>query len=198
VLRNFRSYALFIEQQWCARGLPRLLCLLALLGGAGAIAGEREAHTWPLVYRSGVPLRSVVLVKYLVLATWLKIVCVGSIVVLALHTLIARLPFPLVPVLVTVLIAYLTSLAFLAVVFAAGAFVGRTVAAGGIALVAGFAVAGLLTLAGFNGTALGADVFASDGSLLAGRVVSVLLVCLALTVVALGLALFEVDRRRAA
>ena len=40
ILLNFRSYAVFVEAQWCARGLPRLLCLLALIAGAGAIASH--------------------------------------------------------------------------------------------------------------------------------------------------------------
>jgi ABC-type transport system involved in multi-copper enzyme maturation permease subunit len=197
ILLNFRSYAVFVEAQWCARGLPRLLCLLALIAGAGAIAGEREAHTWPLVYRSAVPLRTIVFVKYGVLALWLAIVAAASVVVLGLHSLIAKLPFPTLDVAVTTFVAYATSLAFLALVFAASAFVSRTIFAAGIALAAGFAVAGILTLIGFNGTALGANLFGTDGAILGANLAKSLGACAVIAVAGLGLTVFEVDRRRA-
>lgn len=195
VLRNFRSYPAFVETQWCARSLPRLLCLLALVGGAGALAGEREGHTWPLLYRSSAPLRAVVGVKYGVLALWLFTVTLASSIVLAVHGAIAHQPFPLVPIAVTSTLAFATSLAFLSVVFAAGAFVSRAAVAALLALVAGFALAAALVPFGLNATALGADLFATDGSIDWTRAGVELGVALAIAAAGYALALWQTVRR---
>jgi len=97
VLTNFRSYAVFVESEWLARNLARILCLLALLAGAGAIAGEREARTLPLLYVSSVPLRSVVVVKFCVIAAWLLLVTFASAGVLSAHSLVEKLPLMILP-----------------------------------------------------------------------------------------------------
>jgi ABC-type transport system involved in multi-copper enzyme maturation permease subunit len=195
VLRNFRSYAAFIEGQWCARSLPRVLCLLALIGGAGMLAGEREARTWPLLYRSSAPVAAIVGVKYGVLAVWLLAVTLVSALVLAIHGAIAHEPFPLVPIAVTSAIAFATALAFLSVVFAAGAFASRTAFAAALALVAGFAIAGALVPLGFNATALSADVFATDGSIDAARAGVEAGLCLFIAAAGFALAVWRTARR---
>ncbi len=196
VLLNFRSYAAFVETQWCARSLPRVLCLLALVGGAGILAGEREARTWPLLYRSSAPLGAIVGVKYGVLAVWLLIVTLASTLVLAIHGAIAGEPFPLVAVGITSTIAFLTALAFLSVVFLAGACVSRAIFAAAIGLAGGFAFAGVLLLLGFNVTALSADLFASDGRIDWPRAGIEVLLCVAIAVAGFSLALWQTVRRR--
>ncbi len=196
VLRNFRSYAAFIENQWCARSLPRVLCLLALVGGAGMLAGEREARTWPLLYRSSAPLGAIVGVKYGVLALWLLIVTSTSTLVLAIHGAIAHEPFPVAAVAITSTIAFCTSLAFLSVVFLAGAFVSRAAFAAALGLVAAFAVAGALLPLGFNVTALSADLFANDGSIDWPRAFLETALCAALAAAGLGAAVWQTVRRR--
>ena len=197
VLRNFRSYQVFIESQWLARNLARILCLLALLGGASAVAGERERRTLPLLYTSSVSMRSVIIVKFALLSAWLFLVAFASAGVLATHSLIEKLPFPIGDVGITSLIAWTNALAFLGVVFAASAFVNRTIIAAGIGLAGGFAVAGLLALLGLNGTALATNVFAVDGTVIWQN--AVIDIAASLVIAALGLVttLVEVSRRRA-
>lgn len=196
VLRNFRSYAAFIEYQWSARGLPRILCLLALVGGAGMLAGEREAKTWPLLYRSAAPIGAIVGVKYGVLALWLAIVTLASTLVLAIHGAIAQESFPLAPVLVTSGIALVTAFAFLSVVFAAGAFVSRTVLAAALALAAGFGIAGVLLPFGLNATALSADLLGTDGRIDWVRAGVEATVALGIAVTGLWLAVWQTVCRR--
>ena len=197
VLRNFRSYQLFIESQWIARNLSRILCLLALLGGASAVAGERERRTLPLLYTSSVSMRSLVIVKFGLIGTWLFLVALSSSAVLATHSFVAKLPFPVADVSIASLIAWTNALAFLAVVFAASAFAKRTIFAALIGLVAGFAIAALLTFAGLNGTALATNIFAVDGRVQWGNALLDLAVSLAIVVLGLGTTLIEVSRRRA-
>jgi len=197
ILSNFRSYQFFIESNWCARNLSRVLCLLALLAGAGAIAGEREGRTLPLLYTSAAPLRVVTLVKFGVIATWLLLVTFASAGVLAAHSLVERLPFPAVDVLLASIVAWGNAVAFLAVVFAASSLAPRTIFAAAGAVVAGFLIAAAVAPLGLNGTALATNLFANDGSVLwhlAGvdLLFSLLIVCLGMLV-----AISEVDRRRA-
>jgi ABC-type transport system involved in multi-copper enzyme maturation permease subunit len=194
ILRNFRSYANFVEAQWCARSLPRILSLLALIGGAGALAGERENHTWRLLSRSSASAGTIVGVKYGVLAVWLLAVVVASTIVLAVHGAIAHQPFPLIAISVTSLLAFATSLAFLGVVFAASAFVSRAAVAAALALVAGFALAGVLLPFGFNATAFAADLIASDGSLNGARAAVELAMCAAIAAAGVGLAVWRSAR----
>jgi ABC-type transport system involved in multi-copper enzyme maturation permease subunit len=197
VLHSLRSYEFFIESSWCARNLSRLLCLLALLAGAGALAGERENRTLPLLYTSSVSLRAVTFVKFGVIATWLMLVTLTSAGVLAAHSLIERLPFPALDVMVASLVAWGNALAFLAVVFAASSLAPRTIFAGIGALIAGFAIAAAVAPLGLNGTALATNVFASDGSVLWPYVGVDLLFSFAVVCLGLLVAMIEVDRRRA-
>jgi ABC-type transport system involved in multi-copper enzyme maturation permease subunit len=197
VLRNFRSYPDFVRSDWIARNFARILCLLALLAGSGAIAGEREARTLPLLYTSGVPLRSVAVVKFCVIAAWLFLVTFASTAVLTAHSLVEKLPLPVADLAVTSLVAWANAIAFLGVVFAASAFTKRTIFAALIALVAGFAIAALLRPLGLNGTAFAINLFADDGSIIWANAWVDLLA--ALTVMCAGLlaTFVEVDRRRA-
>ncbi len=197
VLTNFRSYAVFIESTWLARNLARILCLLALIAGAGAIAGEREERTFPLLYTSSVSLHSIVVVKFLVIAVWLLLVTFSSAGVLAAHSLIERLPLPITALLVASCVAWANAMAFLGVVFAASALASRTYLAALIALGLGVGTAGLLAPLGLNGTALATNIFATDGSVLWRHawldiLVSLLIVCAGMLVT-----FVEVDRRRA-
>jgi len=196
VLRNFRSYPDFVRSDWIARNLARILCLLALLAGAGAIAGEREARTLPLLYTSGV-LRSVVVVKFCVIAAWLFLVTFASTAVLTAHSLVEKLPLPALDLAVTSLVAWANAMAFLGIVFAASAFSKRTIVAALIAIVAGFAIAGLLRPLGLNGTAFAINIFGADGRVVWPNAWIDLLA--ALTVMCAGLlaTFVEVDRRRA-
>ncbi len=197
ILSNFRSYQVFIESNWCSRNLSRLLCLLAVLAGAGAIAGEREARTLPLLYTSSAPLRVVTLVKFGVIATWLLLVTFASAGVLAAHSLVERLPFPTENVLIASLVAWSNAVAFLAVVFAASAIAPRAIFAAAGAVVAGFAIAALVAPLGLNGTALATNLFATDGSIY-WRLAGVdLLFALAIVCLGLLVTVSEVDRRRA-
>ncbi|GAC1558700.1 MAG: hypothetical protein NVS3B17_08780 [Vulcanimicrobiaceae bacterium] len=197
ILRNFRSYAYFVESDWLASNLSHILCLLALIAGAGAIAGEREAKTLPLLYTSSVPLRSIVVVKFVVIAAWLFLVTFASLGVLAAHSLLGGQALPAMPMLAASVVAWGNALAFLGVVFAASAFSRRTIVAAGCALVLGFGMAAALSPLGLNGTAFATNIFAVDGTVRWPQAWSDLL--LALTIGAAGmLATFvEVDRRRA-
>ncbi len=197
VLRNFRSYPEFVRSDWIARNLARILCLLALLAGAGAIAGEREARTLPLLYTSSVRLRSVVIVKFCVIAAWLFLVTFASTGVLTAHSLVEKMPLPATALAITSLVAWTNSIAFLGVVFAASAFANRTIVAALLALVAGFVVAALLHPLGLNGTAFALNLAAPDGSIVWNNVWLDLLAASAVAGAGLLATIVEVDRRRA-
>jgi ABC-type transport system involved in multi-copper enzyme maturation permease subunit len=197
VLTNFRSYAVFVESQWLARNLARILCLLALIAGAGAIAGEREARTLPLLYTSSVSMLSVAAIKFCVIAAWLFLVTFASFGVLTAHSLVERLPLPIDDVAVASAVAWANAMAFLAVVFAASSLVNRTIFAAGLALVLGFSLAGVLHLFGLNGTALATNVIAVDGSLLWQNAWLDVLVSFLIVLAGMLVAFVEVDRRRA-
>lgn len=197
VLLNFRSYQVFVESDWLARNLSRILCLLALLSASGAIAGEREARTLPLLYTSSVRLRSVVFVKFGFFAAWLFLVTFASFAVLTALSLVEKYSLGVAEVGLASFVAWTNALAFLGVVFAASAFSRRTVVAGGAALVCGFAIAGALAAFGLNGTALATNLFAADGGVLWSNAVVDVLAAAAVATLGLVAALFEVDRRRA-
>ncbi len=197
VLVNFRSYAVFVESQWLARNLARILCLLALIAGAGAIAGEREARTLPLLYTSSLSMHSVAAVKFCVIAAWLFLVTFASLGVLTAHSLVERLPLPIDDVVVASVVALANALAFLAVVFAASAIANRTVYAAGIALVLGFSMAYVLHFFGLNGTALATNVIAVDGSLIWRNAWLDVLVSFLIVLLFMLVTIVEVDRRRA-
>jgi ABC-type transport system involved in multi-copper enzyme maturation permease subunit len=197
VLANFRSYPFFLESDWLARNVARILCLLALIAGAGAIAGEREARTLPLLYTSSVPLAGVVVVKFLVIAAWLFLVTFSSLGVLAAHSLVERQPFPVIELTVASFVAWSNALAFLGVVFAASAFSKRTIVAAACALVVGVAIAALLAPLGLNGTALATNVIGVDGSVLWRNAWGDVLVSFGIVCTSLFAAFGEVDRRRA-
>ena len=194
---NFRSYAVFVESQWLARNLARILCLLALIAGAGAIAGEREAKTLPLLYTSSLTMWSVAAVKFCVIAVWLFLVTLGSFGVLTAHSLVERLPLPIDAAAAGSVVAFANALAFLAVVFAASAIATRTVFAAGLALVLGFGMAYVLHFFGLNGTALATNVIAVDGSVLWQNAWLDVLVSFLIVLLGLLATLVEVDRRRA-
>jgi ABC-type transport system involved in multi-copper enzyme maturation permease subunit len=196
VLRNFRSYPDFVRSDWIARNLARILCLLALLAGSGAIAGEREARTLPLLYTSGV-LRSVVVVKFCVIGAWLFLVTFASAAVLTAHSLVEKMPLPVLDLAVTSLVAWANAMAFLGVVFAASAVSKRTIVAALIALVAGFAIAALLRPLGLNGTAFALNIFGPDGRVVWPNAWVDLLAALTVTCAGLLATFVEVDRRRA-
>jgi ABC-type transport system involved in multi-copper enzyme maturation permease subunit len=198
VLVNFRSYAVFVESQWLARNLARILCLLALIAGAGAIAGEREARTLPLLYTSSLSMHSVAAVKFCVIAAWLFLVTFASFGVLTAHSLVERMPLPIDDVAVASAVAFANALAFLAVVFAASSIANRTVFAAGIALVLGFSMAYVLHFFGLNGTALATNVIAVDGSLLWQNAWLDVLVSFLIVLLGMLVTFVEVDRRRAA
>ena len=194
---NFRSYQEFIESTWLARNLSRILCLLALIAGAGAIAGEREARTLPLLYTSSVSLVGVAAVKFCVIAVWLLLVTFASLGVLTAHSLVEKMPLPIEAVAVASAVAWANAMAFLAVVFAASALVKRTIFAALLALAFGFTTAGVLQLFGLNGTALATNVIAVDGSLLWRNAWLDVLVSFLIVLVGMLVAFVEVDRRRA-
>jgi ABC-type transport system involved in multi-copper enzyme maturation permease subunit len=197
VLTNFRSYAYFVESQWLARNLARVLCLLALIAGAGAIAGEREARTLPLLYTSSISMHGVAAIKFCVIAAWLFLVTFASFGVLTAHSLVERMPLPIEAVAVASAVAYANALAFLAVVFAASSLVNRTIFAAGLALVLGFGMAALLHPFGLNGTALATNTIAVDGSLLWQNAWLDVLISFLIVLVGMLVAFVEVERRRA-
>ncbi len=197
ILRNFRSYAVFLETPWLARNLAWLLFLLAVLAGAGAIAGERESRTLPLLYQSSLPLRDVVLVKFAVIAAFLLLVTFASDLVLAIHSFFGHLPFPLLEVTLASLVAWTNALAFLGVVFIASAFAPRTAYAGLAAFAMGFAIFGALALLKVNVSELAANLFAVDGAIIWRNAFSDLCVGAAIACFAMLFTLREVDRRRA-
>ncbi len=188
VLQNFRSYAVFVESNWLSRSLARVLMLLALLAGAGAIAGEREARTFPLLVASSVPVRVIVLLKYLVVVSWLLLIVLASTAVLAAHSLVEAQPLPIGGAVVASLVSFANAAAFLAVVFAASSVTTRTIYAGALALVVGFSTAFLLRAAGLDGTALGTNLFGSDGGILWNRAVADVAVSAGLVVAGLAVA----------
>jgi len=197
VLRNFRSYALFIESQWLARNLSRVLCLLGLIAGAGAIAGERENKTLPLLYTSSVSLRSIVIVKFVVIATWLFLVTFASLGILSALSLVRGESLPATGMIVASAVAWANAMAFLGVVFAASAFSRRTVVAAPCALVAGVLIAVALAPLGLNGTAFATNVFAVDGSVIWTNAWLDVLVSFTIACAGLLATFVEVDRRRA-
>ena len=197
ILRNFRSYAYFVESDWLASNLSHILCLLALIAGAGAIAGERENKTLPLLYTSSVSMRSIVVVKFVVIAAWLFLVTFASLGVLAAYSLVRVQALPAAPMLVASVVAWGNALAFLGVVFAASAFSRRTIVAAVCALVLGFAMAAALSPLGLNGTAFATNVFAVDGSVRWPQAWSDLLLAFAVACAGMLATFVEVDRRRA-
>ncbi|MBD5654172.1 MAG: ABC transporter permease subunit [Candidatus Eremiobacteraeota bacterium] len=197
VLINFRSYQVFLESEWLARNLARILCLLALIAGAGAIAGEREARTLPLLYTSSVRLDAVVVVKFCVIAVWLLLVTFASTAVLAAHSLLEKLPFPVLDITVASFVAWANAMAFLGVVFAASAIAKRTIVATVLALVFGFAMAGALVPLGLNGTALASNIFAVDGSIFWKSAWLDVLVSFGIVCLGMLVTFAEVERRRA-
>lgn len=197
ILRNFRSYAYFVESDWLASNLSHILCLLALIAGAGAIAGEREQKTLPLLYTSSVSVRTIVVVKYLLIAGWLFLVTFASLGVLAAHSLVRGQALPAVGMLVASVVAWGNALAFLGVVFAASAFSRRTLVAAACALFVGFAMAAALGPLGLNGTAFATNVFAVDGSVRWPLAWIDLLLAFAIACAGLLATFVEVDRRRA-
>jgi ABC-type transport system involved in multi-copper enzyme maturation permease subunit len=198
ILANFRSYAVFVETEWLARNLARILSLLALIAGAGAIAGEREARTLPLLYTSALPLRSIAAIKFCVIAAWLFLVTFASFGVLTAHSLVERLPLPIEVVAVASVVAFANAMAFLAVVFAASSLMNRTIFAAILALVLGFGAAGVLHLFGLNGTALATNIVAVDGSVIWRNAWLDVLVSFLIVLIGLLVTFIEVDRRRAA
>lgn len=197
VLKNFRSYAVFIESEWIARNLSRVLCLLALIAGAGAIAGERENKTLPLLYTSSMSLRSIVVVKFTIVAAWLFLVTFASLGVLAAHSLVRGESLPAIGMIVASAVAWANAMAFLGVVFAASAFSKRTVVAVPCALVAGVAIAAALWPLGLNGTAFATNVFAVDGSVIWPSAWVDILVSFTIACAGMLATFIEVDRRRA-
>jgi ABC-type transport system involved in multi-copper enzyme maturation permease subunit len=197
VLTNFRSYAVFVESQWLARNLARILCLLALIAGAGAIAGEREGRTLPLLYTSSVRMHSVVAIKFCVIAAWLFLVTFASFGVLTAHSLVERLPLPIDAIAVASAVAFANAMAFLAVVFAASAATNRTILAAVFALALGFGTAGVLHFFGLNGTALATNVIAVDGTVIAQNAWLDVLVSFLIVLLGMLATFIEVDRRRA-
>jgi ABC-type transport system involved in multi-copper enzyme maturation permease subunit len=197
VLLNFRSYQVFLESQWLARNLARILCLLALIAGASAIAGEREARTLPLLYTSSVRLHDVVIVKFCVIAVWLLLVTFASTAVLAANSTVEKLPFPVLDITVASVVAWANAMAFLGVVFAASAIATRTVVAAALALVFGFGMAGALVPLGLNGTALATNIFAVDGSIFWKPAWLDILVSFGIACLGMLVTFSEVDRRRA-
>lgn len=197
ILRNFRSYAYFVESDWLASNLSHILSLLALIAGAGAIAGEREEKTLPLLYTSSISLRSIVVVKFCVIAAWLFLVTFASLGVLAALSLVRGQTLPAMPMFVASVVAWANALAFLGVVFAASAFSRRTIVAAVCALVVGFAMAAALSRLGLNGTAFATNIFAVDGSVLWPQAWSDILLALAICATGLLATFVEVDRRRA-
>jgi len=197
VLQNFRSYKYFVESDWLASNLSHILSLLALIAGAGAIAGEREEKTLPLLYTSSISLRSIVVVKFCVIAAWLFLVTFASLGVLAVFSVVKGQTLPALPMLVASVVAWTNALAFLGVVFAASAFSRRTVVAAVCALIIGFAMAAGVSRLGLNGTAFATNVFALDGSVLWPQAWSDILLALGITGAGLLATFVEVDRRRA-
>jgi ABC-type transport system involved in multi-copper enzyme maturation permease subunit len=197
VLRNFRSYPVYIESQWLARNFARILCLLAVIAGAGAIAGERENRTLPLLYRSSVPLASIVLVKFVFIAAWLALVAAASSGVLAALSLLETHPLSVVDIAIASFVAWANALAFLGVVFAASAFTNRTAIAAPLAVAAGFLISFALAPLGLNGTALALNIFDVDGSIAWPLAGVDILVALAICGLGMLATLVEVDRRRA-
>ena len=197
ILRNFRSYAYFLESDWLASNLSHILSLLALIAGAGSIAGEREEKTLPLLYTSSISLCSIVTVKFCVIAAWLFLVTFASLGVLAALSIVKGQTFPTLPMIAASVVAWTNALAFLGVVFAASAFSRRTIVAAVCALVIGFAMAAAVSQLGLNGTAFATNIFAVDGSVLWPQAWSDILLALAIAGAGLLATFVEVDRRRA-
>jgi ABC-type transport system involved in multi-copper enzyme maturation permease subunit len=196
VLQNFRSYPVYIESQWLARNFARILCLLAVIAGAGAIAGERENRTLPLLYRTSVPLSTIALMKFAFIAAWLALVAASSTGVLAALSLGESHPFSVLDIVVASIVAWGNAMAFLGVVFAASAYSDRTAIAAPAAVVAGFIVAFALAPLGLNGTALALNVFGVDGTISWQLAGVDLLVAFAISGLGLLLAVIEIERRR--
>ncbi len=196
VLVNFRSFPRFVETQWAGRSLPQLLFLIALITGAGAIAGEREARTLPLLRALGVPLQTVVAVKYLVYAALLSVAALSCTTVIAVHALIRQVPVSWEGLIVATLVALLNACAFLAIVFAGSALASRAVIGGVYGLLIGVVLVALFWPFGINAMELGGNLFGTDGALNSQAVVR----AVASGVVLLGAGLaatFTIVRRRA-
>jgi ABC-type transport system involved in multi-copper enzyme maturation permease subunit len=197
VLQNFRSYPVYIESQWLARNFSRLLCLLAVLAGAGAIAGEREDRTLALLSRSSVPLSTIALIKFVFIAVWLGIVAASSTGVLAALSLGETHPYSVTAIAVASVVAWTNAMAFLGVVFAASAVVDRTAIAGALAVATGFLIALGLRPLGLNGTALASNIFGVDGSIVWRNAGIDVLVAAAICGAGLLVAVIEIERRKA-
>jgi ABC-type transport system involved in multi-copper enzyme maturation permease subunit len=185
VLYNFRSYGRFAEVQWAARSLPQLIVVLALLMGAGALAGEREDCTLPVTGRLGVRLRTLVLVKFGSLSAVLALAAACSTVVIVVHSRLAQLPLDVEALVFATAIGLLNALAFLAVVMLGSALASRSVFGGIYGLLIGVALVVLFWPLGVNAMELATNLFAADGRLLAANAardvtlgMAILVVCL--------------------
>jgi ABC-type transport system involved in multi-copper enzyme maturation permease subunit len=194
-LRNLRSYPIFIEDQWCGQGLASLLFILALIGGAPAIAGERESKTLPLLLSSGASMRFLALVKFGVVASWLVLVALVSSGVITAHSLVKNLSFPPGDVVVASFVSLANGIAFLAIVFFATAYAKKTWQAVIISIVAGLVMAAALIPLGIDGSAMANNLFAVDGTLVVHKLLLDLAACLGIIVVALGAMLAILPRR---
>jgi len=196
VLRNFRSYAFFLESTWLARGLGRTLMLLALVAGAGAIAGEREARTLPLLVQSAMSLGTVAAIKYVAIATWLFLVAFSSAGVLTALSLSMGHPTPAVAIVIASGIAWANAVAFLAIVAFASALARRTIVAAGLALVFGVLVAAAFAPFGVNATALGAVVVGPGGALDTTQAIRAFALAIGIATIASVLTLGALDLER--
>jgi len=194
-LRNLRSYPIFIEDQWCGQGLASLLFILALIGGAPALAGERESKTLPLLLSSGASIRFLALVKFAVVASWLILVALVSSGVIAAHSLVKNLSFPPGDVVVASFVSLANGIAFLAIVFLASAYARKTWQAVIIAIVVGLVMAVALIPLGIDGSAMANNLFAVDGTIVAGKLVLDLAACAAIVAASIGAMLFVLPRR---
>ncbi len=198
VLVNFRSYPHFITAQWAARTLPQVLFLIALFGGSSAIVSEREARTMSTLGAMGVPLRTIVLVKYAVVALYVTIAAVLTTVVILVHSAVEQMGVPVGSTLLASCVALLNAFAFLSVCFLASALASRAPFAALYALVIGFAVVGVLYPLGLNGMALPDGLYAADGSLDPVHLVRAVTVAIAIAAAALFAAVVVTQERGAA
>jgi ABC-type transport system involved in multi-copper enzyme maturation permease subunit len=197
VLYNFRSFARFADVQWAARSLPELLFVLALLMGAGALAGEREAHTLPLVSNLGVRMRTLVLVKFGAYAAVIGVAAFSATVVILVHAWLNHLPVGGSMLLLATAVGFLNVLAFLAVVMLGSALASRPVYAGIYGLLIGFALLALFVPFGLNAMELPANLFAVDGSLVAANLARDVVCAFTILSICLGASVLAAEQRGA-
>jgi ABC-type transport system involved in multi-copper enzyme maturation permease subunit len=197
VKHDFGTYRTFIDKTWLGTAFVELLFALALVGGAPAIAGERDARTWPLLYLTGADRGMIVAIKFLFVAGGLALATIASAGVISAVSAVRNLQFTPDHVAIALAVSWCNAMAFLALCFATSAWSKRPIVAGATAVGIGFAFVGIFFIAKFNAMALASSIFAANGAILWGQVTFAVAFSVIFTTAGLAVTYAGLESRRA-